>query len=113
MHAETRADRVAQVFKRYALSVLWVGVAAWSVWLIAHSSAGLLSLTPFGLAIGISGCLGGFGPGALAVLLSAIALNVLVVGGGRFLTFWSPYYKVTYHPRSGMIETNVPVRTSA
>ena len=26
--------------------------------------------------------------------------------GGRFLTFWSPYYKVTYHPRSGMIETN-------
>ena len=90
MHAETRADRVAQVFKRYALSVLWVGVAAWSEWLIAHSSAGLLSLTPFGLAIGISGCLGGFGPGALAVLLSAIALNVLVVGGGRFLTFRTP-----------------------
>ena len=26
--------------------------------------------------------------------------------GGRFLTYWSPYYKVTYHPRSGMIETN-------
>jgi SAM-dependent methyltransferase len=26
--------------------------------------------------------------------------------GDRFLTFWSPYYKVTYHPRNGMIETN-------
>ena len=26
--------------------------------------------------------------------------------GGRFLTYWSPYYKVIYHPRSGMIETN-------
>jgi len=90
VHAETRPRRAAQVFKRYALSVLWVGVAAWFEWLIAHSKAGLLSLTPFGLAIGISGCLGGFGPGALAVVLSAIALNVLIVGGGPFLSFRSP-----------------------
>jgi len=85
-----RSGRAAQVFKRYALSVLWVAVAAWFEWLIAHSRAGLLSLTPFGLAIGISGVLGGFGPGALAVLLSAIALNVLLVSGGPFLTFRSP-----------------------
>jgi signal transduction histidine kinase len=90
VHADTRTGRAAQVFKRYALSVLWVGVAAWFEWLIAHSRAGLLSLTPFGLAIGISGCLGGFGPGALAVLLSAIALNVLMAGGGPFLTFHTP-----------------------
>ena len=90
MHAETRPGRAAQVFKRYALSVLWVAVAAWFEWLIAHSRAGLLSLTPFGLAIGISGCLGGFGPGALAVVLSAVALNVLIVSGGPFLSFRSP-----------------------
>jgi signal transduction histidine kinase len=90
LNAETRGGRATQLFKRYALSVLWVAVAAWFEWLIAHSRAGLLSLTPFGLAIGISGCLGGFGPGALAVLLSAIALNVLIVGGGPFFTFRSP-----------------------
>ena len=38
---------------------------------------------------------------ALLVLASAATRD-----GGRFLTFWSPYYKVTYHPRTGMIETN-------
>jgi signal transduction histidine kinase len=70
--------------------VLWVGAAAWLELLIAHSRASLLSLTPFGLAIGISGCLGGFGPGALAVLLSAIALNVIIVGGGPFFRFHTP-----------------------
>ena len=39
---------------------------------------------------------------ALLVLLATAATR----DGGRFLTFWSPYYKVTYHPHSGMIETN-------
>ncbi len=39
---------------------------------------------------------------ALMVMLATAATR----DGGRFLTFWSPYYKVTYHPRSGMIETN-------
>ena len=39
---------------------------------------------------------------ALMVLLATAATR----DGGRFLTFWSPYYKVTYHPRNGMIETN-------
>jgi len=41
-------------------------------------------------------------------LLALMALLAIAAtrDGGRFLTFWSPYYKVTYHPRSGMIETN-------
>ena len=39
---------------------------------------------------------------ALLALLAAAATR----DGSRFLTFWSPYYKVTYHPRTGMIETN-------
>jgi hypothetical protein len=39
---------------------------------------------------------------ALLVLLATAVTR----DGGKFLTFWSPYYKVTYHPRSGMIETN-------
>jgi hypothetical protein len=39
---------------------------------------------------------------ALMVLLATAAAR----DGGRFLTFWSPHYKVTYHQRSGMIETN-------
>ena len=40
----------------------------------------------------------------LLVLLAAAATR----DGGRFLTYWSPYYKVTYHPKSGMIEiTNI------
>ncbi|HKI18958.1 MAG TPA: hypothetical protein VKA15_13815, partial [Isosphaeraceae bacterium] len=39
---------------------------------------------------------------ALMVLLATAATRE----GGRFLTFWSPYYKIAYHPRSRMIETN-------
>jgi SAM-dependent methyltransferase len=40
-----------------------------------------------------------------------MALFVLLAGeasrdGSRFLTYWSPYYKIAYHPRSRMIETN-------
>jgi hypothetical protein len=41
----------------------------------------------------------------LLALLTLLALAA-THDGGRFLTFWSPYYKVAYHPRSGMIETN-------
>jgi SAM-dependent methyltransferase len=39
---------------------------------------------------------------ALLALLGTAATR----DGSRFLTFWSPYYQITYHPRSGMIETN-------
>jgi SAM-dependent methyltransferase len=44
-------------------------------------------------------------------LYAVMVLMVLLAGaatrdGGKFLTFWSPYYKVSYHPRNGMIETN-------
>jgi SAM-dependent methyltransferase len=40
-----------------------------------------------------------------------LALITLLAGaatrhGGRYLTYWSPYYRVSYHPRNGMIETN-------
>lgn len=90
MRSEARPGRALRGFKRYALSVLWVAAAAWLELLIAHSSVSLLSLTPFGLAIGISGCLGGFGPGALAVVLSAVSLNFFIVGGGPYFRFRSP-----------------------
>jgi SAM-dependent methyltransferase len=39
---------------------------------------------------------------ALMLLLATAAAR----DGGRFLTYWSPYYKIAYHPRSRMIETN-------
>src|SRR5262249_38359865 len=44
-------------------------------------------------------------------LYSTLALMLLIAGAAtrdatRYLTFWSPYYKITYHPRSGLIETN-------
>jgi SAM-dependent methyltransferase len=39
---------------------------------------------------------------ALIVLLATAGTR----DGGRFLTFWSPYYRIAYHPRSRMIETN-------
>jgi SAM-dependent methyltransferase len=40
-----------------------------------------------------------------------VALMALIAIGAtrdseRLLTYWSPYYKVTYHPRNRMIETN-------
>jgi hypothetical protein len=38
--------------------------------------------------------------------LMALLATAVTRDGGWFLTFWSPYYKVTYHPRTGMIETN-------
>jgi SAM-dependent methyltransferase len=39
---------------------------------------------------------------ALMLLLATAATK----DGGQFLTYWSPYYKIAYHPRSRMIETN-------
>jgi SAM-dependent methyltransferase len=41
----------------------------------------------------------------LLALLAVLAVAA-TRDGTRFLTFWSPYYQVTYHPKSGMIETN-------
>lgn len=43
-----------------------------------------------------------YGALVLITVLAAAASR----DGNRFLTFWSPYYKVIYHPRSRMIETN-------
>lgn len=42
------------------------------------------------------------GMAALLILLATAASR----DGGQFLTYWSPYYKIAYHPRSRMIKTN-------
>ena len=65
------------------------------VWFAVGLAAFLVSLRPLSRAQAYSLL-------ALMVLLATAATR----DGGRFLTFWSPYYKVTYHPKTGMIETN-------
>ena len=62
-------------------------------------------------AVGLAAALGSLRPISRAQAYALLGLMVLLAtaatrDGGRFLTYWSPYYKVTYHPRSGMIETN-------
>jgi signal transduction histidine kinase len=51
VRSETRTGRATRESHRYALSILWVGVAAWLEWLLALSFAGTLSLTPLTRAV--------------------------------------------------------------
>ena len=90
MHSDAGNGAAGRVFLRYALSALGVAVATWLELLIIRSPFSGLSLTPFGLAVATSVWLGGLGPGILALLLSAVAIDFFIVGTGGFLRFRTP-----------------------
>ena len=80
----------------YALTALAVAVAAWVELLLARSTASQLSLTPTGLAIAFAVRFGGLRTGLLALLLSALTLDFLVIGPGTFLDFPRPADALVY-----------------
>jgi signal transduction histidine kinase len=74
---------------RYLVSAATVAVATRLELFIASSPAARLSLTPFALSIALSAFFGGFGPGALALLLSVLALDFFVLTPGGLFDFSS------------------------
>ncbi len=90
MHSDARNGRAGRTLGRYALSALGVAVATWLELLIIRSPFSGLSLTPFGLAVATSVWFGGLGPGILALVLSAVAIDFFIVGAGGFLQFRTP-----------------------
>ncbi len=100
---EAASDRVAA----YSVNVLGslAGIAAFGlasyyqtppvVWF----AVGIAAILPSLPGVSKVQC---YGLMALLVLLATAAAR----DGGRSLTYWSPYYKIAYHPRSRMIKTN-------
>jgi signal transduction histidine kinase len=70
---------------RYTLSIVAVAAAAALAQLLARSSLAPLTLMPFALSVTVAVWLGGFGPGVAAVLLSALAVDYVIIGPGVFL----------------------------
>ena len=69
------------------LTAVAVAVAAWLELLIAHSSVAQLSLTPSALAIALAVRLGGLRIGLVALLLSALAIDFIVITPGGLFDF--------------------------
>jgi K+-sensing histidine kinase KdpD len=80
----------------FALTALAVAVATWLELLLARSTAAQLSLTPAGVAIAFAVRLGGLRTGLAALLLSAIAIDLLVISPGGLLDFARPAEAVVY-----------------
>jgi signal transduction histidine kinase len=96
MHSDALNGRASRILVRYTLSALGVAGAAWLELLISRSQVSGLSLTPFGLAVATSVWLGGLGPGILALLLSAVAIDFFIVGTDGFLQFRTPADAVVF-----------------
>ncbi len=87
MHSDAGTRRAQWRVNRYLVSAATVAVATWLELLIARSPAARLSLTPFALSIALSAFFGGFGPGAMSLLLSVLALDFFVLTPGGLLDF--------------------------
>src|SRR5215204_217152 len=78
------------------LTVLAVGAASWLEFLIIRSDASHLSLTPLSLAVAMSVWLGGLVTGLLALVLSAFAIDLIVIEPGSLLHFATAGEAVAY-----------------
>ena len=76
-----------RVWRPYAVATLLVAAAAAIEYVIGHSFVRQLSLIPLSLAIAASVLVGGFGPGVLAVCLSAVAMDLVVLEPGVVFHF--------------------------
>ena len=81
---------------RYALTALAVAGASWLEVLVRGSDAPSLALIPLSLAIALSVWLGGLVTGLIALLLSAIAADYLVIEPGSLLQFRSAGSGIAY-----------------
>jgi signal transduction histidine kinase len=71
----------------YGVAILLVLVATAAEFFIRDSGVRQLSLTPLSLAIAASAVTGGLGPGLLALCLSALAMDALVLEPGLMFRF--------------------------
>jgi signal transduction histidine kinase len=78
------------------LTAIAVGGASWLELLIAGSDASDLSLIPLSVAIALSVWLGGLVTGLLALTLSAIAVDLIVIEPGTLLHFSTAGAAVAY-----------------
>lgn len=85
-----------RVWRPYAVATLLVLAATAVEFLIGHSIVRQLSLVPLSLAIAGSVLTGGFGPGILAVCLSAFAMDLAVVEPGVVFRFRSRSAPIEY-----------------
>jgi diguanylate cyclase len=96
MSAVLRPSQSLRRSAPYGVAVLAVAVASWLEVLIVGSEAAQLSLVPLTLAIVLSVWHGGRGPGLLALVLSALAADLLVIEPGAVLRFGSAPAIVVY-----------------
>jgi signal transduction histidine kinase len=71
----------------YGTSALAAAVASGLEFLIARSEIPQLSLVPLSLAVVFGAWLGGLGPGLLALVIAAVAIDLFVFDPGTLLTF--------------------------
>lgn len=76
-----------RVWRPYLVATLLVLAATAVEFFVDHSVVRQLSLIPLSLAIAASVLIGGFGPGILAVCLSAIAMDLVVIEPGVIFQF--------------------------
>ncbi len=84
------------VWRPYGVAIVLVVAAAAVEFVIGHSIVRQLSLIPLSLAIAASVLAGGFGPGILAVCLSAIAMDLIVLEPGVMFRFENPSAPIEY-----------------
>jgi signal transduction histidine kinase len=80
----------------YALTVLAVASASWLEGLISGSGVTMLTLVPLSLAIALSVWLGGLPTGLVALFLSALSIDLLLVGPGSLLSFPDSHAALVY-----------------
>ncbi|HZB24994.1 MAG TPA: GAF domain-containing protein, partial [Vicinamibacterales bacterium] len=83
-------------WRPYALAILLVAAATAVEFFVGRSVVRQLALIPLSLAIAASVLAGGFGPGILAVGLSAIAMDLVVIEPGVIFQFESPSAPIEY-----------------
>jgi signal transduction histidine kinase len=85
-----------RVWRPYGVATVLVVAAAAVEFVIGRSFVRELSLIPLSLAIAASVLAGGFGPGILAVCLSAIAMDLIVLEPGVIFQFENPAAPIEY-----------------
>ena len=87
VQSDPRHGRALGPFGRYAFVCLGVAFATWIELIFARTHAAPFSLFAFCIAIALSAALGGLGPGLLALLLSAFAIDFFIIVPGGLLDF--------------------------
>jgi signal transduction histidine kinase len=83
-------------WRPYAIAILLVVAATAVEFFVGRSIVRQLALIPLSLAIAASVLSGGFGPGILAVGLSAVAMDLVVIEPGVVFQFQDPSAPIVY-----------------